>query len=68
MLSDGMPHYREQLRECVPDELASLYALKMHISRIRKVLRPRGQDIVCEIVRRQIHYRHVQLLTPPEQS
>lgn len=63
VLSDGMAHYRDELQACLPDELASRSALHMHIGKLRKLLRPRGYDIICEYIRRRIHYRHVQLLS-----
>ena len=63
LLSDGMPHSREAILECLQDELVNnQQAHKMHIMAIRYKLRPRGQDIICEYVRRRPFYRHVRLL------
>ena len=45
VLSDGMPHSRTELHACLPDELGGFVNLRMHISRMRKKLRPAGQDI-----------------------
>ena len=62
VLSDGLPHRRQELIACLPDELGLAVNMQMHVSRARKKLRPVGQDIVCEIVNRQFCYRHVRLL------
>ena len=62
VLSDGMPHSKEELHACLPDELSSLEAVETHLCYIRRHLRPKGQDIICEFIRRQRKYRHVQLL------
>ena len=53
VLSDGMRHTRQELHACLSDELAPLSNIQMHISNIRKVLRPIGQDIICEYYRRK---------------
>jgi DNA-binding response OmpR family regulator len=63
ILADGLPHTRPELHACLPDELSSLTTIQFHISRIRKKLRPFGQDIVCEL-NNGIKYRRVQLLVP----
>lgn len=68
VLADGMPHTRMELHACLDDELGPLSNICMHISNIRKILRPKGQDIVCELVHvtikggSKIQYRHVRLL------
>ena len=62
VLADGLPHTREELHACLPDELGPLGNIRRHLVAIRKVLRPKGHDIVCERVRRRSHYRHVRLL------
>ena len=60
VLSDGLPHSREELhRCCLPSGLKSV---RDNMSRIRARLRPIGQDIICELVHRKICYRHVRLL------
>jgi hypothetical protein len=61
-LSDGMPHTQDELRQQLPDDLAGKVALRMQVSRMRKYLRPIGQDIICEFWRNQFCYRHVCLL------
>lgn len=65
VLSDGMPHTREELHACLPDNLGALSNIRAHIANIRKALRPIGQDVVCELFRGTIHYRQIRLLASP---
>jgi hypothetical protein len=65
LLADGLPHTRREVFGCLDDDLAQLSAIKRHLSVIRTMLRPVGQDIICELHRRSICYRHVRLLTDP---
>ncbi len=62
VLADGRPHTREELHACLPDELGALSNIQNHIAAIRKTLRSRGEDIVCEYHKRSLYYRHVRLL------
>ncbi len=64
VLADGLPHTRQELHKCLNDELSPLTAIHDPISKLRKVLRPIGQDIVCELAPNKggIKYRHVRLL------
>jgi hypothetical protein len=68
VLSDGMPHTREELHKCLWDEEGALGNIKMHISLIRKVLQPVGQDIVCCLVRGTIQYRHIRRIYPSSEG
>lgn len=65
VLRDGLPHTREELHACLPDDLSELRAIQAHISHIRKHLRVVGEEIVCEYYLRKLHYRHVRLLDSP---
>lgn len=47
-LSDGLPHSREALLECIQDDRCKPTAHLAHLTAIRKVLRPKGEDILCE--------------------
>jgi hypothetical protein len=62
LLADGRPHPRAELKACLVDELGDWNNVQFHISRIRKRLRPKGQDILCVVANQQISYRHVRLL------
>ncbi len=62
VLSDGQPHTREELHKCLPDDMTEMSAVRVHVCNIRKVLRTRGQDIICELKNGGIHYRHVRIL------
>lgn len=63
IMADGLPHSREELHGCLADDLGPLSNIYAHISIIRKHLRPKGHDIICEIHNRSVHYRHVRLLS-----
>lgn len=62
ILADGMPHTPEELLTCLDDPLSELINLQLHISLLRKKLRPAGQDIILEYIRRDRQYRQVRLL------
>jgi len=63
VLSDGLPHTREELHKSLPDDLAIPATLRMHLSNIRKKLHPLGQDILVEHIKGQINYRLVKLMS-----
>lgn len=63
LLSDGMRHSREEVFTCLNDELQKLENIQVHLCHLRKVLRPKGQDIVCELFQRRLYYRHIILLS-----
>lgn len=65
VLVDGMRHSREELHSCLPDDMGALGNIRDHVSHLRKKLRPKGQDIVCELYLAKIYYRHVRLLANP---
>jgi DNA-binding CsgD family transcriptional regulator len=62
LLSDGMPHEREEIFKCLNDELSAKRVVFTHLSDIRRVLRPLGQDILTELFEGIPHYRWVVLL------
>lgn len=64
ILADGQAHTTKDLREVLSDELAGPKALASHMSHIRKLLRFRQEDIVCEYRDHKFHYRHIRLLVP----
>jgi DNA-binding winged helix-turn-helix (wHTH) protein len=71
VLADRMPHRREELHACLPDDLGALANLRFHLSQLRKVLRPHGQDIICQLYRNRLHYRQIcfrQHCTCPRQT
>lgn len=69
-LSDGMRHTARSLQPLLPDTgklcerdgKARHRTLHVHITNIRKKLRPSGQDILCEYYNRRTYYRHVRLI------
>lgn len=66
VLSDGKPHTPAELRPCLGDDLAGNAAVRMHVCRLRKRLRERGQDIVSVTDRHRFRYQHVKLLPLPK--
>jgi hypothetical protein len=68
LFSDGMPHTKEDLHGCLPDELSAVEAIRFHICLLREKLRPIGQDIVCELDHGKTYYRHVRMLRPVGES
>jgi len=65
ILDDGLPHTRLELHACLPDPESALSSIQRHIAVIRKLIRPVGHDLICELVHRRICYRHVRLLRSP---
>jgi hypothetical protein len=61
MLADGFAHTRAELRSCSDDELSSLKAIQMAVSRLRKKIGPGGLGIVC-VLDGGIKYRMVQFV------
>lgn len=62
VLSDGLPHHRDEVLRCIDDPMASRSNVANHILLVRRKLRPLGHDIVCELYRASIYYRHIILL------
>ncbi len=62
VLSDGRPHLRQELIDCLDDPLADRLTLKPVLYRLRKKLRPKGQDIKAVLQNMRVHYMHVRLL------
>ena len=62
VLADGMAHTRQELHACLSDELSAETSIQPHITHLRKRLRLKGQDILCEVAGRDVRYRHVRML------
>lgn len=63
LLSDGLPHTRADVLACLRDKLSDLNALAVRIFYLRQKVRGFGRDIVTELRKGGIHYRHVILLS-----
>jgi len=59
VLSDGELHTREELHECLDDELGPLRNVAAHLTALRKRIRPTGCDILCQYLNRKFFYRLV---------
>ena len=65
VLRDGEPHRRQELVDCLPDDLGHPHNIRRHLTSIRKQLRPRGMDVICQWINRNYHYRWIRLLRAP---
>lgn len=59
LLSDGHPHSAQELHGCLEDELGPVENIKAHLTFLRKVLEPRGEDITCRVRGGIAWYAHV---------
>jgi hypothetical protein len=64
-LSDGLPHSIAELRGCLGDELALSVTLRVHLTNLRKILRPKGEDISFHRLAGVGYYQHVRLVGSP---
>jgi len=62
VLADGEAHDRTELHACLRDDLQPVSNIQMHVKDVRKVLRPRGEDVVCELRGYQRLYRWIKHL------
>lgn len=60
LLSDGLPHTRDEVFKCLWDDQSNLDAIKGHLSRMRD--KAPHLDIVCTLHHRRICYRLVRRL------
>lgn len=65
LLADGLPHSRDEIALAIDPGFTSREVVRFHVSRVRRKLRPKGEDIVCCLVHRKICYQHVRLLSNP---
>jgi hypothetical protein len=65
VLADGLPHTSRELHACLEDDLGPLRNIAAHLTAIRKVLRPRGEDILTRLGANGTTYLHVRLLPSP---
>lgn len=63
VLSDGRAHSAQELQSCLYDDLGVITNVKFHITMIRKILRPLGQDIVFLRREDRAWYAHVRILS-----
>lgn len=61
LLSDGLPHDRQELLEV--SQLTDLHCMAVSIMRLRPKLRALGQEIDTVLWRGSIAYRHIVLLS-----
>lgn len=61
LLADSYPHSNDEIYGCLLTA-GSVNHIKQHLSNIRKILRPRGQDIATLTHLGKTHYCLVRLL------
>lgn len=61
LLGDGHPHRPDELHTCLWDREGPVSNVNIHISNLRKKLRPTGQDIICQQLDGRSHFRLVRL-------
>jgi len=66
IFSDGRLHTVEELLSALDDDLAEWKQLKDHIVRLRKKIKPMGQDIMNTRHHRVLYYRQIRVLSPDE--
>lgn len=64
LTSDGQPHTKEEILTALKklpevDELSSMHIVRQHMSRLRRLVRAWGQDVVCEMAKWRTTYRRV---------
>lgn len=68
VLADGRGHTLEELRACLYDELGSSSNVWFHISRLRKQLQQRGENIATLKQFGTLYYFHVRRLGATSQG
>ena len=63
ILVDGKPHHPSELHACL-DSYGDESNIHRHLSALRKILRPQGQDIICQFIRRQRLWRLIRCVEP----
>jgi hypothetical protein len=63
VLADGERHTKDQLVECLVDEMGNPRNVSFHVQRIRLTIRPAGQDVLCEFYQGRYYYRLVRLVS-----
>jgi DNA-binding response OmpR family regulator len=61
LLSDGMRHTAKELYNCLYDEEGAASNIHIHLNRIRRKLKERGETIVFVRVNKVSYYQHVKL-------
>lgn len=62
ILSDGMPHTREELFGCVEDDMSDPISIKWHITVIRKYINRKGYNVEVDRINQRWLYRLVRMI------
>jgi hypothetical protein len=63
VLSDGLPHHRQELHLCLPDDLSGITAVRRHIFEIRKYVKSKRQDILCQFIKGKLYFRLIRTIS-----
>lgn len=66
LLSDGKTHTKEELHKLLYDDLGAVSNVFVHITNLRKIIRPAGYIITIQSLRRKPYYVLSQSIAPPE--
>ena len=62
VFKDGDMHAPFELKSCLHDDLGDMGNVAVHITKLRKKLRPKGLDVMCQRIDGFSYYRMVRLL------
>ena len=65
VLADGLSHSAQELHACLADDQQPVCHIHVHITGMRKLLRPRGEELICQRLSGGTYYRWVRLGDAP---
>lgn len=63
LLADGKRHTRDELFSCLEDEMQKKDNVNVHLTYIRRKIRPVGHDIISISQQGTTYYQHVTLVS-----
>lgn len=66
LLSDDRPHQRSEIEACLWADDPHYSTVSVHIDAIRKIVRPRGEDVICFRMHGKSWYQHLRKLVTPD--
>lgn len=68
LLRDGKPHTSEEFCELLGDEQSGKHQVHVQFSVMRRILRPRGEDIICQMVGKKAYFRLIRFESSLEEE
>lgn len=62
LLLDGEPKHKRDVLACLPDDMGEMSTIRVHLTYIRRKIRPKGYTILVDFDGRIPRYRLVQTL------